>query len=106
MTFNEIMALIMPSFIAMLFYIKVNKRSINVFQGICCLVLIMLCTNLLCYAILLYLKVDPVLFTMAFTIKYSLLAVFIALVIAVLYRLLELNVQMNIRVEENGKETD
>ena len=99
MTFNEVMALIMPSLIALLFYSKVTNSNLTVMDGICHSAFFMLCTNCLCYAILTFLKIEVIIFTVAFTIKYCLMAVCVAFVIAVLYRLIELNIKIKIRVE-------
>lgn len=99
MTFNEVMALIMPSCIALLFYSKVTNKSITVVEGICHLALFMLCTNCVCYAILTFLRIDVLIFNVSFTVKYSLMAVCIAIVMTMLYRFIELNIKVKIRVE-------
>jgi F0F1-type ATP synthase membrane subunit a len=104
MTFNEVMALIMPSIIALLFYSKVTKRKMTWFEIISTLSLFILITNCICYAILIYLRKEPV-FQFAFTMKYSIMATCIALVVAVLYRLVELNIHIKFKVESiNEKE--
>lgn len=103
MTFNEVMALIMPSCIALLFYSKVTNRSITMVEGICHVALFMLCINCVCYAILTFLKIDILIFNVSFTVKYCLMAVCIALVMAILYRFIELNIKIKIRVESTDE---
>ena len=103
MTFNEVMALIMPSCIALLFYSKFKNRSITLVEGICHLALFMLCTNCVCYAILTFLKIDVLIFNVSFTVKYCLMAVCIALVMVILYRFIELNIKIKIRVESTDE---
>jgi 4-hydroxybenzoate polyprenyltransferase len=105
MTFNEVMALIMPSIIALLFYSKVIRRKLTFFEGLCHLVLFMLITNSICYAISIYLnKTLFFVFSISFTMKYSIMATCVAIVIAVLYRFLELNLHINLRVESKDEE--
>ena len=103
MTFNEVMALIMPSCIALLFYSKFKNRSITLVEGICHLALFLLCTNCVCYAILTFLKIDVLIFNVSFTVKYCLMAVCIALVMVILYRFIELNIKIKIRVESTDE---
>ena len=103
MTFNEVMALIMPSCIALLFYSKFKNRSITLVEGICHLALFMLSTNCVCYAILTVLKIDVLIFNISFTVKYCLMAVCIALVMVILYRFIELNIKIKIRVESTDE---
>lgn len=99
MTFNEIMALILPSFIALLFYLKISNSKMNLIEGICNLAFFMLVTNLLCYAIISLLKIDPVRFTTLFTMKYTLMSTIIGLVLALIYRFIELNIKIKVKVE-------
>ncbi|MBB6454519.1 membrane protein YdbS with pleckstrin-like domain [Salirhabdus euzebyi] len=106
MTFNEIMALIMPSIIALLFYSKVNKKNMSMFEIVSNLVLFMLITNSICYAILIYLQTSPIIFSISFTLKYSVMATFIAVVVAILYRFIELNIKINIKVESINEKKD
>ncbi|WP_160722715.1 hypothetical protein [Bacillus sp. USDA818B3_A] len=103
MTFNEVMALIMPSFIVLLFYTKLINKSLTIFEGICHLALFMLSINCLCYAILTIAKTEVILFTTIFTMKYCLLAVCMGLVIAFFYRLIELNLKIKLRVESRNE---
>lgn len=100
MSFNEIMALIMPSIIALLLFSKVIKRKITLIEGIGYMALFMLMTNSVCYAILIYLnRTITFVFTNSFTLKYSLLATCLAIIIALGYRFLELNLSINLKVE-------
>ncbi|THE11336.1 hypothetical protein E1I69_15345 [Bacillus timonensis] len=106
MTFNEVMALIMPSFIAVLFYSKLTNNSFKVFQNISYLAFFMVTTNCICYVILLLLKVEQVIFTIQFTVKYCLLAICIATVIVIVYRFIELNIKINFKVETVNEKED
>ncbi|WP_449537844.1 hypothetical protein [Ferdinandcohnia sp. Marseille-Q9671] len=99
MTFNEVMALIMPSFIALLYYLKIRNSSIKVLDGICHLAFFILSINSICYIILILLKKDPMIFNMSFTVKYCILAVCIAILLVTIYRFIELNVKMKIKVD-------
>lgn len=104
MIFNEVMALIMPSFIALLFYLKLIKRKITVIESICYLSLFALITNCVGYAILIYLrKTVSFVYTNIFALKYSTMATCVSIVIVLLYRLLELNLNINLRVEEKDE---
>jgi hypothetical protein len=105
MTFNEVMALIMPSFIALFFYSKVINRKLTVLDGFFHLVLFMMMTNIICYTILIYLqKTITFVFSPTFTLKYSLMATIIAVVITTIYRFLELNLNINLRVVAKNEE--
>jgi hypothetical protein len=105
MNFNEVMALIMPSIIALLCYSKIIRIKITFLDGICYLALFMLITNLICYAILIYLNKTLIFFfSNMFTLKYSLLATVVALIIVLGYRFLELNISINLRVESKDEE--
>lgn len=99
MTFNEVMALIMPSIIAFLFYSKVNP-TITVYEAIGKFILFIMSTNCISYAILIYIRKTIVFeFTPVFTLKYCLTATFIAVAIAAIYRFIELNVNIKLKVE-------
>jgi hypothetical protein len=56
MTFNEIMALILPSLVAFLFYLKAVKRNVDLFEGFCTIGLFLLIINCICYSILALLR--------------------------------------------------
>jgi len=103
MSFNEVMALIMPSFIALLFYSKVTNRKITGIDVICYLAIFMLFTNCLCYAIITFLKIDVIIFSYSFTVKYCIMAVCIGLIIAIIYRFMELNIKIKIKVESTDE---
>jgi hypothetical protein len=98
MTYNEVMALIMPSIIALLFYSKITNSNMTFLEITGILVLFMLVTNCICYSIIIYFKKIPS-FDIAFTMKYSIMATFIALITATLYRFIELNINIKIKVE-------
>ncbi|MBS4213129.1 hypothetical protein [Neobacillus rhizophilus] len=107
MTFNEVMALIMPSIIALLFYSKVTLKKVTFFDGLCNTVLFILITNCICYAFLIYLKKTvSFIYTDSFTLKYSIMATFIAIVIAIIYRFLELNFSIGLRVVTSRDEEE
>lgn len=100
MTFNEVMALIMPSIIAVLFYTKITKKNLTLFDALCNSALFMVITNCICYAILFYLLERPLLlFSNIFTFKYCILATFIALITAILYRFVEINMTIKLKVD-------
>lgn len=100
MTFNEIMSLITPSIVAVLFYSKLLKRKLTYFEMLCHFALFILTTNTLCYAVLIYINGTPEFeFSTVFTMKYSLLATFLSCVVVVIYRFLELNLNIKLKVE-------
>ncbi|MCM3763495.1 hypothetical protein [Neobacillus niacini] len=99
MTFNEVMALIMPSVIALLLYSKVVPENTHFFNGLGFLALCMMITNSICYAVLIYFKKTLLfIFTPAFTLKYSVLATGVAIIVAFVYRFFELNLSINLKV--------
>ncbi|OLS37814.1 hypothetical protein [Bacillus sp. MRMR6] len=105
MNFNEVMALILPSIIALHFYSKVIRGKLNLLDVFCHSALFMVFTNAICYAILIYLNKTLIFdFTNIFTLKYSLMATFVALIIVVCYRFLELNIRISLRVESKDEE--
>lgn len=107
MIFNQIMALIMPSFVAAFFYYKMTKKKMTGYEKLSMFVLFMLITNTACYAILIYLQNTMVLlFSITFTMKYCILATVIALVVATLYRFVELNINFNMKVESTNEKND
>ncbi len=107
MTFNEVMALIMPSIVALLFYSKIIKRNITWFEAISTFALFMFITNVICYGILtIILNTTSLLFTITFTMKYSILAIVIAVLVAILYRFIELNININLKVESANEKKD
>lgn len=105
MTINEVMGLIMPSIIALLFYSHISKKSPTVFEGIGLFSMLMLTTNCLGYAVMIYLKKSPYFdFSTIFTVKYSLMAVCISFVVVLIYRFLELHLNIRLRVETLDEE--
>lgn len=105
MSFNEVMALIFPSIIALLFYSKLINRKVSLFEAFCYTGFYMLITNGICYAILIYfIKTTVFLFTPVFTLKYSVIATCIALLIVLLFRFLEMNLKIKLKVESFNEE--
>ncbi|MEH7108130.1 hypothetical protein [Bacillus sp. JJ1764] len=104
MSFNEVMALIMPSIIACLFYSKVTNRALPLFEIIGKIVFFMLTTNCICYATLIFLRKTIIFeYTPTFTLKYCLTATFIALLMAILYIFIELNLKIRFKVESTDE---
>lgn len=104
MSFNEVMALVMPSIIGMFIYLKISKKDFEIFELIGTLVLFIFITNNLCYAILILINnTTTILFTTIFTLKYSLMAVVIAISISFIYRFIELNINISLRVESKNE---
>jgi|GEM_PF-2305238 len=97
--FNVIMALIMPSVVALLFYSKIQRIQLSKINFICTLTLFLLSTNSVCYAILVYFNKIPS-FDMLFTLKYSVLATFFAFLIALIYRFIEIHITIKLKVEQ------
>jgi len=99
MSFNQVMALIMPSIIALLFYSKIIKRKLSFFDGLCHTVLFMLITNCICYAISIYLKRTlEFVFSNSFTLKYSIMATCVSILFVLLYRFIEINISISLQV--------
>lgn len=104
MTFNEVMALILPSMIGLLFYLKLTEEKLNIMELFGILSLFMFLTNFICYTIVYYFREkQQFLFTPSFTIKYSMTALVIVLIIVIVYRFLELNVKVKLKVENKKK---
>ncbi len=104
MTYNEVMALVMPSIIALLFYIKLRKSKLSIFEGIGYLSFFMLTTNCIGYAMMIYLrKIEVFIFTNSFTMKYSMMATFIAIIMGIICRFVELNLNVKLHVETKNE---
>ncbi len=104
MTFNEVMGLIFPSLIALLLYIKLQKKNISTPEIIFFSALLLLVTNIVCYIIMIYLVKTPSFeFTPLFTIKYSLMATVVAFFVAIAIRFIELNLNIKLRVESSDE---
>lgn len=103
-SFNEIMSLVMPSLVALLFYSKLSGKSLSLFEAVTHFALFSLITNCVMYGILIYfLKTDSFIYTSLFTFKYTLMALVISLLLVLSYRFIELNVKLKLQVErENG----
>ncbi|SEU09444.1 hypothetical protein SAMN05421676_12014 [Salinibacillus kushneri] len=107
MTFNEVMALIMPSVIGLLFYSKIIQRSITWFEVLSNLALLIVITNSICYGLLIFIfNRTTLLFSILFTMKYSILATLISVVIAFIYRFIELNVKIKVKVESQNEKNN
>lgn len=104
MTFNKVMALVMPSFVAFLFYTKIRNFKGTLLEDICTISLFLLITNCIGYMIMIFFfNIETLIFTTSFTMKYSIMATLIASTIAVIYRFFELNVKINLKVKSNEK---
>lgn len=102
MTFNEVLALIMPSFVSFLFFSKVTNRKFSIYETIFKLILFIVGTNCISYAIVIYImKTNVFSFTPTFTLKYCVMATFISLVITIFHRFIELNIKIRLKVESN-----
>lgn len=100
LVFNEIMALIFPSIIGILLYVKFTNKTLSILEALGITVLFNLVTNCICYAILYFFKGrQDFLFTPLFTIKYCLTAVVVVIVIVIAYRFIELNFKVKLKVE-------
>lgn len=53
-SFNEIMSLVMPSLVALLFYSKLSGKSLSLFEAVTHFALFSLITNCVMYGILIY----------------------------------------------------
>jgi hypothetical protein len=105
MSFNEVMALILPSVVALLCYLKLKNGKPSLVEVFCHLGLFILLTNCICYVILIYFIKTPVfLYTPLFTIKYSIISTCIALLIVILFRFLEMNMKIKLKVESVNEE--
>jgi len=104
MSFNEILALIFPSIIAMLLYLRFMNRKINLVEIVCVAATINLITNCLSYAFMIYVWHNPGFdFSPTFTLKYSVMATVIALVVVTIFRMIELNVTIKLKVESEDE---
>ncbi len=103
MEFNEFMALILPSVVALLFYSKLKGRALSHFEIGALLATFVLLTNCICYAAVVYFKKIPS-FDMLFTLKYSGLAIFVSLLLTIVYRFIELNIKIKLKVEPRDEE--
>jgi len=105
MSFNEVMALVMPAIIGVLFYSKIIGRKLTFFDGLCHTVFFMLITNCICYAISIYLKKTlEFVFSNSFTLKYSIMATCVSIVFVILYRFIDLNISISLKVVSKDEE--
>lgn len=102
MTFNEVMALIMPSIVALLFYMRIFGKKLSYFELVGNLTFFLLVTNGICYAISVFLKKTPS-FDMAFTMKYAFMATITSVLFSIVYRFIELNIILRVKVEQTDE---
>lgn len=103
--FNEIMAMVLPSFCGLLLYMKISKKTLSVVGIITHFSLFSLFTNCVMYGIVIYFfNNNTFVFTNMFTLKYSLLAFLIACGFAIFFRVIELNVKIKLEVKKNDEE--
>lgn len=105
LTYNEVLALIFPSILSVLFYFKLIKKEYRFIELFTKSIVYMLIINSICYAILVYLmNTQSFLFSPIFTFKYVVLATSLGIIFVFIHRFIELNIKMNLKVEQADEE--
>lgn len=102
MIINQLIALILPSFIGVKAYDKVFGEEQGKKKNIIKFAKCMLLTNLIMYAIVIYIFRKPeFIFTNQFTVKYLILSLVIVHIILVIEKLIKDNIDIQIKVEKD-----
>lgn len=99
---NQLMALLLPSILALKMHSKLSKTEEALIKHVERYLLYTLFINLIVYICAIYLfRNQELVFTNIFTIKYILLAIVIAIIVPIIEQIVKENIDIGVRVEKN-----
>lgn len=102
---NQLMALLLPSIIALKMQRKVSKIEETVKKQVERYLTYVLIINLIIYIVAIYLfRNQELVFTTIFTIKYMVLAIVVAIVLPIIEQVICENLDIGVKVEKDEKQ--